>query len=83
MTLIATPTHPVTIYYCKAGIKTGLTIRLLHRGQVHQTADVTLANAQATMAHDNSTGPARRSGARCVLVVRQGEIHYQQGQVAA
>lgn len=81
MTILATPTHPVVIYYCKAGIKTGLTIRIQYQGQVHQTADVSLLDARATMQHDNSTGPARRSGARCVLVVTQGEVRYLNGRV--
>jgi hypothetical protein len=63
----ATPTDPVTVYCCKAGITTGLTIRILHKGLVFQTSSVSLLNATAVMAHNNSTGKPKASGARCVL----------------
>lgn len=72
--LRATLAHPVTIYYCKAGIQTGTTVRVLHRGQVHACSGVLLHGAAASMTHDNSTGKPKASGARCVLTVTTGLI---------
>ncbi len=75
-TLTAIPEAPVTVYYCKAGIQSGRTIRLLQHGQVHEAARISLTHATASMAHDNSTGRPKRSGARCVLIVTTGYITY-------
>lgn len=72
--LRATPDKPVTIYYCKAGIQTGTTVRVQHRGQVHTCSGVLLHGCNASMTHDNSTGKPKASGARCVLTVTSGII---------
>jgi hypothetical protein len=72
--LRATIAHPVIIYYCKAGIQTGTTIRVLHRGQVHACRGVWLHGANAGMFHDNSTGKPKASGARCVMTVTTGIV---------
>jgi hypothetical protein len=68
--------NPVTVYYCKAGIQTGKTIRVLHAGIVHQTSSVAIHNANATMSHDNSKGKPKASGARCVLTMTHGKISF-------
>lgn len=80
MNIIATRKHPVTVYYCKANVKTGLTVRVMSRvsGSV-DCRGVTLASRDgeaftATMVHGNSTGPAKASGARCVLQVTSGIV---------
>jgi hypothetical protein len=72
--LRATIAHPVIIYYCKAGIQTGTTIRVLHRGQVHACRGVHLHGCDAGMFHDNSTGKPKASGARCVMTVTTGLV---------
>jgi hypothetical protein len=76
MTITATPTSPVLVYYCKAGIQTGKTIRVLQAGAVHETAAVEISDAWATMQHDNSSGKAKRSGARCVLILNRGTVTF-------
>ena len=72
----ATEANPATVYYCKAGIQTGETIRVLHNGKVFNTAGVTLTNTNASMQHDNSTGKPKASGARCVLKITRGQVHF-------
>jgi hypothetical protein len=72
--LRATIAHPVIIYYCKAGIQTGTTIRVQHHGQVHACRGVFLHGCNAGMFHDNSTGKPKASGARCVLTVTTGIV---------
>ena len=84
--LTASPSEPIIVYYCKAGIQTGRTIRVLQNGIVKETAAVEMTDAvpskafvaefHATMSHDNSTGKAKRSGARCVLTLHSGAIHF-------
>ena len=70
--------HPVTIYYCKAGKKTGLTIRVEQMGfrfactGVHLAADD--GRFAAEMLHANSTGKAKASGATCVLKITKGAV---------
>lgn len=80
MTLTATRDSPVSIYYCKAGIKTGLTIRVLHKGSVHTCAGISLSSTladgpfDAVMSHDNAKGKPKASGGRCVLIVSAGRV---------
>lgn len=76
-TLIATNEAPVTVYYCKAGIQTGTTVRVAQGKEVWHTAGVHITNATASMVHDNSKGKAKASGARCVLVLTSGEIQFK------
>lgn len=76
MILTATPATPIFVYYCKAGIQTGTTIRVMQGQAVHQTAAVEIRGADARMAHDNSTGKPKRSGARCVLILTSGTIEF-------
>jgi hypothetical protein len=76
----ATPAEPVTIYYCKANLKTGLTVRVVQGRNVSDCAGVTMRSTlgsgpfEAEMIHGNSQGKAKRSGARCTLIVRRGII---------
>lgn len=79
--LRATIAHSVTIYYCKAGIQTGTTVRVEHRGQVHACRGVWMHGCNAGMFHDNSTGKAKASGARCVLTVTTGIVGLERGAV--
>lgn len=75
----ATPAEPVTIYYCKANLKTGNTVRIV---QGRNVADCTGVHLTATpdglfsaeMVHGNSKGKAKASGARCTLIVHHGII---------
>lgn len=75
----ATAAEPVTVYYCKANLKTGLTVRIVQGRNVcdcagvHLTSDLT-GPFKAEMIHGNSTGKAKASGARCVLTVTYGTI---------
>ena len=70
--------YPVTIYYCKAGKKTGLTIRVETNGfrfactGVH--LDASAGRFAAEMLHANSTGKAKASGATCVLKITKGAV---------
>jgi hypothetical protein len=57
-----------------ADIATGLTIRILHQGQVHKSSGIRIENASAIMSHDNSTGQPKKSGARCVLIIQKGTV---------
>ena len=76
----ATPAEPVTIYYCKANLKTGLTVRIVQGRNVSDTAGVTFSSTlaqgpfSAEMIHGNSTGKPKASGARCVLIVKNGTV---------
>ena len=45
MTITATSSQPAIVYYCKAGVKTGLTVRVLHAGAVHQLRGIKLHDA--------------------------------------
>lgn len=77
-TFTATPAEPVTIYYCKANLKTGNTVRIVQGRNVADTTGVTLTPSgigfHAEMIHGNSKGKAKASGARCVLLVTSGII---------
>jgi hypothetical protein len=72
--LAATPSDPVTIYYCKAGIATGQTVRVSQGKSVTACSGVRLEAATGIMLHGNSTGKAKASGARCVLELVSGSI---------
>ena len=76
--ILATPDKPVTVYYCKANVKTGLTVRILHGKARLDCRGVELSGPapgfSAEMIHGNSTGPAKSSGARCVLKVTFGIV---------
>lgn len=74
MNITATPKQPVTVYYCKSNLATGLTVRVLHAGSVHNTAGVEFTGASGSMVHGNSRGKAKASGARCVLQLTGGTI---------
>jgi hypothetical protein len=79
--LLATRTSPISIYYCKAGIQTGQTIRVLQDGIVHHCSSIQLSSRldtgpfDASMTHDNAKGKPKASGARCVLIVKRGLVH--------
>ena len=66
--------YPITIYYCKAGLKTGLTVRVEHGGRRYACRGVRLDGAGGAMEHGNATGKARGSGARCVLLITTGAV---------
>lgn len=75
----ATPDYPVTVYYCKANLKTGNTVRIVQGRNVTDCTGVSIAATpegrfQARMIHGNSTGKAKASGARCVLTVTEGTV---------
>lgn len=76
----ATADLPVTVYYCKSNLKTGKTVRIVQGHNVNDCAGVTFSSSLATgpfdaeMMHGNSTGRAKKSGARCVLLVRSGIV---------
>lgn len=81
MTFIATPNRPVTVYYCKANVKTGLTVRVVVREIRHSwirsaidCRGVRLIGVDSEMIHGNSTGKPKASGARCVLTITSGTI---------
>jgi hypothetical protein len=76
LTLTASLGAPISVYYCKAGIQTGETIRVLVGSTVYQTAAVDLLDVRATMEHNNSAGRAKKSGARCVLILTAGTIRF-------
>lgn len=71
---------PVTVYYCKANLKTGNTVRIVQGHNVCDCAGVTLSSELDTgpflaeMIHGNSTGKAKTSGARCTLKVIRGIV---------
>jgi hypothetical protein len=74
----ATPAEPVTIYYCKANLKTGNTVRIVQGRNVCDTHGVQLRSGAAAfiaeMIHGNSSGKAKASGARCVLKITMGSV---------
>jgi hypothetical protein len=76
----ATRDYPVTVYYCKANLKTGDTVRVIQGRNVCDCAGVNLSSTletgpfDADMIHGNTTGKPKASGARCALVVKQGII---------
>jgi hypothetical protein len=75
----ATAAEPVTVYYCKANLKTGLTVRIVQGRNICDCAGVRFysedfAHFKAEMIHGNSTGKPKASGARCVLTVTEGII---------
>lgn len=69
-----TPQSPATVYYCKANIATGTTVILLHRGEKTALRGVKFHGVTGEMIHDNSSGKAKKSGARCVFQVTSGVI---------
>ena len=73
-TLTATTAAPVTIYYCKAGVATGQTVRVSQTGPAIVCSGVRLAGAFGEMIHGNSAGKAKASGARCVLTLTGGSV---------
>jgi hypothetical protein len=72
--LTATATNPVSIYYCKAGLPTGKTVRVSQKGRVTDCSGVKLFSVSGSMIHGNSAGKAKASGARCVLIAEAGSI---------
>ena len=74
VTLTASATFPVTIYYCKAGVATGQTVRISQSGPALACSGVRLAGAFGEMVHGNSAGKAKASGARCVLTLTGGSV---------
>lgn len=76
----ASKAEPVTIYYCKANLRTGNTVRIVQGRNVCDTSGVRFSSSLATgpfeaeMIHGNSTGKAKASGARCVLTVTRGTV---------
>jgi len=74
MLIIATPDRPVTIYYCKANLKTGLTVRVVTPDASYDCRGARLHRVGAEIIHGNSTGKPKASGARCVLTATSGTI---------
>lgn len=72
---------PVSIYYCKAGIKTGMTTRVLHNTRRYECRGVQLVGTDGAMEHNNTTGVAKASGARCMLVLTRGTIWLSQANL--
>lgn len=86
----ATKAAPVTVYYCKANRQIGLTVRvlapevqtasnritekLIYRHHDFNGVRLSGPGFLATMIDGNSTGAAKRSGARCVLLVEGGVV---------
>jgi pyruvoyl-dependent arginine decarboxylase (PvlArgDC) len=74
----ASPSDPVTVYYCKANLKTGNTVRIVQGRNVADTTGCTFSASgigfHADMIHGNSSGKAKASGARCVLRVTWGTV---------
>lgn len=66
--------HPISIYYCKAGLKTGLTVRVEHAGARWACGGVTFQGVTGDIIHGNAEGKAKRSGARCVAVIHSGVV---------
>jgi hypothetical protein len=77
----------ITIYYCKAGIQSGRTVRVIYAPATNTSEapeqwdckGVRLTGADAEMLHDNSTGKPKKSGARCVMYVTGGEVEVIDG----
>ena len=75
----ATSAEPVTVYYYKANLKSGLTVRIVQGRNVCDCAGVRFTGDltgpfKAEMIHGNSTGKPKASGARCVLTVTYGIV---------
>lgn len=76
----ATPDYPVTVYYCKANLRTGKTVRIMQGRNVNDCSGVIFSSTleggpfSAEMIHGNSSGKAKASGARCVLIVSSGIV---------
>ena len=77
--LLAAVCCPVTVYYCKAGLKTGRTVRVLQGTKVYETAGVSIYGAAASMFHDNAKGKPKASGARCVMLISDGIVRFEGG----
>jgi len=74
--ITASAEHPVTVYYCKAGIPTGQTVRVSSKpAGVIACQGVKLDAVSGDMLNGNATGQAKSSGARCVLRLTSGTIH--------
>lgn len=77
---LATAAEPVTVYYCKANLKTGLTVRIVQGRNVYDCSGVRFSNSPphgdflGEMIHGNSTGKPKASGARCVLTIKHGIV---------
>jgi len=65
---------PVVVFYCKAGLPTGETVRVAQGGTKTSHRGVTFVNVSGEMIHGNSTGAAKASGARCVFRATAGTI---------
>lgn len=74
ITLDATPDIPVTIYYCKAGIANGQTVRVSQFGPALACSGVRLTHVSGEMIHGDSKGTTKASGARCVLTLTAGTV---------
>lgn len=80
MILHATRANPVTVYYCKANVKTGLTVRVVRPGAIFDCKGVQLSSSldngpfDAEMIHGNTTGKPKASGARCALIIHNGTV---------
>ena len=72
--LTATPSSPILVYYCKADLRTGQTVRISQDGRTWKTTSVQISEAWGSMMHGNAVGRAKRSGARCVLCLNSGAI---------
>lgn len=70
----ATTSRPVTVYYCKAGVKTGETVKVEQGGDVFTCSGVLFSGVTGEMIHNNSRGKAKASGARCVFLATSGLI---------
>lgn len=76
----ASRAEPVTVYYCKANLKTGKTVRIVQGRNVCDCTGVRFSSSLTTgpfdaeMIHGNATGKPKASGARCVLTVRAGTV---------
>ncbi len=73
-TIHVEPDAPATVYYCKANIKTGTTVILLHKGERRALRGVRFHGVHGEMLDGNSTGAPKKSGARCVFQVTEGPI---------
>lgn len=70
-TLFPTTETPAVVYYCKAGIATGLVVRVEYLRQKYACKGCDMKGADADLMHDDQA-KKKRGGARCVLVVRGG-----------
>jgi hypothetical protein len=72
--LNASAAEPITIYYCKAGIKSGQVCRVQLAGVTFACSGVKFSHAVGCMLNNNSVGRPKRSGARCVLQLSAGHV---------